>query len=190
MGVSARKDAIVLCIAILVLMATGFHAFMVLLVNMPPNALKSAFAPALSLYRGPELAQGWALFAPGVNIGNTHVIIRARLRSGKVTGWYDATEFFAVQMRQNRFTPTRALSEVLSHSADTVIVHENRQPDRDSLIRVAAMVLREYVPASQIRDVQVELDRWSIARPGALERGSVDLVKQLSWAPMPDVSKI
>ena len=177
-------------LAAVIVIATVVQAFTVLLINTPRNPFRSALSPVLFDYQGPVISQNWSLFAPTVDTGNAHVILRARLKSGRLTGWYDATKFFLVEMRQNRFTPTRALSEVLAHSIEWGIAGKTHQMERDSMIRVATMVLQQYVPARNIQDVQVEVDRWSMARPGSPRKRDVNFVKQLPWAAVPDVAKI
>jgi hypothetical protein len=53
---------------------TLFHAFMVFAVNMPANRLKSAVAPVLSRYDGPQLSQGWPQLVKG---GHMHTMCSA-----------------------------------------------------------------------------------------------------------------
>ena len=187
MSVSGRIS--VIACALLIIGATIFHAGMVFLTNMPRNEIKHDAAALLNDYSGPQIAQSWSLFAPKPLADNIHVLVRGRSAEGVVTGWYDATKFFLVLMRSNRFTPTRSLAEGLAHSASQVYSGSQGSVAHAILIRTSAMVLRLYTKRLHIRSLQIELDAWPIPQYDSREVEGAHS-KQLSWAIIPDVADL
>jgi hypothetical protein len=181
----------VLASAVAIAAATLFQAVMVVAVNLPVDSAALDLSPLLGSYRGPQISQNWALFAPQPTADNIHAIVRGVTASGSHTGWYDASQFFIIAMRKNRFTPTRAVSEGLAHSVGIVKADPSHEPERSIVLRTCAMVLELYAPRTRIVAIQVELDSWEIP-PFSEHPQSPRVIgaKQLKWAPLPNVTAL
>lgn len=69
-----RPRLSIVVVAALILTAAIAHAALVFLYNAPSNAIRTAASDALEVYRGPQLDQGWVLFAPDISKANLHVL--------------------------------------------------------------------------------------------------------------------
>jgi hypothetical protein len=171
--------------ACLIAATTVTHAALVFLYNSPSNALQAAAAPALRIYSGPTLNQGWMIFAPDIPSENYHVLARARTEAGRVTRWFDITKFFLAEMQRSRLTPTHALSEGLAHAAPFLDAREQsrRATARTVILQTAAMVLNLYIGNEMPAAMQVEIDSREVP-----DSGSHSTVKDVGSAPWPWVS--
>jgi hypothetical protein len=185
---TGRKSILRLSLLIISIISL-FHCVLVFATNMPDNALKNELAPVLDRYNGPYVAQGWSLFAPRPYPDDIHVLARARLSNGSLTGWYDVSKFFIVAMHQNRFTPTRSLFAALQHAAPRVFNNHEQEPSRSIIVRTSAMVLDFYQPAGKVKSIQLELDAWAVRKPYDLAFSPRLMnVARLPWMAMPHVA--
>jgi len=142
-------------------------AGLVLIENLPECALRETLSPVLNPLEGPELRQGWSLFAPNPGAVSQHVLVRARNKRGEETAWYDASQFFIDERRRNLFTPLWALSEGLDHGSgflDSKDLAKRRQAKAE-VERTSLMVIARAVPHFDIFKIQIELQRHSITLP-------------------------
>jgi hypothetical protein len=174
--------------AAIIAVAALWHALIVLLINMPPDPIRNSLRPVITAFDGSESAQSWKLFAPTPTSENIHVIVRGRFSGGTTTGWYDVTQFFASAMLADRFTPTRAISEDLAHSADIAFGDRRAQPAATILLRISSAVLKLYFPARAIDRAQIELDAWEIPTFTRRAYRPRVAVRRLPWTPVPHVS--
>jgi len=147
---ASRAETILLVVVgIVAVLLTALHASAVLLYNSPANALKATASPIVRLDSGPWVYQSWRLFAPDPPLNNAHVLVQAKDRRGQVSGWYDVSKFFLARMRENRFTPTRAVAEGLAHGIGMLSSPSQRERaiGREEIIRTAAIVVNLYVLA-------------------------------------------
>jgi Family of unknown function (DUF5819) len=173
----------------LILTATIAHAALVFLYNSPSNALKTAASYALEVYNGPQLDQGWVLFAPDISKENLHVLARAKLSNGRVTSWYDVTLFFLEEMHRNRLTATRSLSEGLAHAVPFADAREYRRRAiaRGIVLQTAAMVLKLYNANVRTTALQIEIDEHEIPELGTSpKRLAATRRASWPWGPMPE----
>lgn len=174
-----------LALAILVWSAVTFHAGMVFFVNAPGNPIKKAIDPIIAGYRGPQLSQGWTIFAPNPPQANINVLVRGRTSDGRVTGWFDTSLFFLDLVGQNRLNPIRELGEGLGHAALTSSRWTDNRVSHAYVLRTAAMVLKLYVHKPLVSE-QIELDIWNIKTS---PKKTVSFARW-SWEPLPDVDAI
>ena len=178
--------------ASLIIVLTAFQAVMVVAMNSPKNAAKIALAPLMRSYDGPWVWQDWSLFAPAILRENLSVLVRAKLRNGTTTAWYDASLYFTDATQTNRLTPLRPLSEGLFHPATIEVDHGKLEPGSPvevALIRTGAMVLRRYV-GSQPRSIQIEIDGREITFGDQVKRVAAERELRSGWMPFPAVEPI
>lgn len=161
------KTPLLVACAALIAGATIFHASMAFFYNMPRNGLTRALAPVEARYEGPQVAQGWSMFAPNPPTANVHVWARARTLAETNTAWYDVTQYYEDQMARDRVSPTHPLLEGLAHA-----VHD-LQPstvtsdpaDLALVLRTSALVLRKRVPSVDLMALQVQVITTYIPSP-------------------------
>ncbi len=180
------------CLASVIVAAAFAHAALVFLYNSPSNVLKDNAAPVFRLYSGPELRQGWVLFAPDVASNNLHVLARARTNGGSVTRWYDISLFYLDEMYRNRFTATRSLSEGLAHAAPSANsnTYWRRATARAIILQTSAMVLNLYLPDKSLNAMQMEVDRRDVPLFGSTSKGGTVSEMTWGWVPMPSVQPV
>lgn len=164
--------AVVFCFA-------AFHAAAVAIVNLPNSSARAELVPFIAWYQGPQLDQGWALFAPDPPHVNVHVLVRGAIRDGTITPWYDATTFFHDVRRGAPLSAVNVIGVGLAHSADGVWNDPGKRFHRANLARYAAFVLAKYNRKPLVKE-EIELDARPIASPGAEPRRQVEVLS-LGW---------
>lgn len=192
---TSRERVLLILAALVIAAVTALHASLVLLINSPDNAITRALHPIIRFYDGPQLDQGWSLFAPNPLSKNEHVLVRGRTAEGAITAWYDVSQYFLVEMDRNRFTSTRAVAEALLHAA---MMLKSEKPKQRAIARVevartAAMVLQLYSAEKHLVALEIDVD-WKPIRSinGVRSRASAHAIAgaRFGWVPMPTVSRL
>jgi hypothetical protein len=182
-----RRNFVALIGAPLIGALVLFHACMVFVVNMPGSRLKSAVAPVLSRYDGPQLSQGWLMFAPNPPQSNVHVLVRGRATNGQMTPWYDATLYFVDVVRKDRLDPSREVGEGLAHAAFIAARSRNDAVADAFIFRTGAMILDLYA-SHAVNSEQIEIESISIPPPGYTS--AVTRAIRFPWQHIPSVARL
>lgn len=154
-------------VAALICAVAATHAALVFAVNMPRNPIKSSMEPMLQFYGGPQLQQGWGMFAPDPTESNLRVLVRGERADGSVTQWYSASAYLLASAPPGGVSPIREIDQTLAHAAFQAEATPGDQQSRDVVLRVATAVIRLYEHAPLAR-VQVQLEDHVIApEPGS-----------------------
>lgn len=129
--------------AAIIVLATAAHGFAVLLFNAPSSAIKTMVRPELQSYDGPQLYQGWSMFAPNPPSANLHLVVQAWTDQRMITKSLDVTDYFLRRYRRNRLTTSKPLSEGLAHALPSLVGEQHGVEIVDEAIamRTAAMVI-------------------------------------------------
>lgn len=150
--------AVTTVIGLLIAAVMVFHAAMVFIMNSPVNEIRRLASPLMDAYNGPWLSQGWTMFAPDPPHSNERALVRGRTKNGRITGWYDVTEYFDTALRANRFTVVRPEAEGFAHGLTVLSsgLSDRRAIGNEIVTRTAAQVLR--IDANNLQFVQMQLD--------------------------------
>lgn len=142
--------------------------------------------PFLRAYDGPQLQQGWEMFAPNPPMANLHVLVRGKHLDGTMTKWYDVTLFFLDAVAYNKAAPIREVDQSLLHAAFELEIRPTDDASENVVLRTTTAVLRLY-ESGPLSRVQVQLED----RPIEKVRGTAGArVTRLPWHATPEIGAL
>lgn len=168
------------------------HASLVFICNAPASPLRASVQRVLDFYSGPQLTQGWTMFAQ-VPDANIVVLARGRLASGRTTPWCDVSGSLD---SPPAIGPLRPLSEALSHSSADLVMRSGTNVlvfgdivDADVVARTSAMVLHACFPGEPMVEEQAQARLTYLSRRNGV-RFNQHVYRLVGWRRLPDVDAL
>jgi hypothetical protein len=176
----SRQNVVLALAALLGAAAFAWHAFAVIIVNLPPNPVLLQVQRPVNAYMAPFFQQAWNFFAPNPVETNMNAFVRYEYADAAgrhhVSQWFDMTTSIDRSLKHNRLSPLVVVDTAVATSLN-LFANDDFQVARKPRDRAGKTTV---VPTTKHPYDLVALERAAMALTTPPEEGSRFLRLQLA----------
>jgi Family of unknown function (DUF5819) len=185
---ASRQNAVLALAALVGALAFAWHAFAVIIFNLPPNPLLLEVQRPVNTYMAPFFQQGWNFFAPNPVETNMDAYVRYEYAdpAGRhhISPWFDMTTSIDHSLKHNRLSPLVMVDTAVATSLNlfandnfqvarrtqerfgptAVVTTTNHPYDLIALERAAMALMAPPEGGGRFYRLQLAIRRWEFPR--------------------------